>query len=210
MDDCSLCHAEVVAGDDRSIVSTTLHVDGQVNIEFDSACTACHGSGNPAPPRDLDAQTATTAPGVGAHQAHIEGSARARAVPCAECHLVPDDVLDPGHLDDARPAELVFSGAAVAFGASPAYAGGACSGTPCHGAAFPDGNDSGGSQTLPSWTLVDGSQITCGSCHGLPPPAPHPYYSSDCSACHENVADDDQSFVRPELHVDGVVTFRLP
>ena len=61
--------------------------------------------------------------------------------------------------------------------------------------------------TTPEWTRVDGSQATCGSCHGLPPPAPHPYYAEACSDCHENVAADNVSFLRPDLHVDGVVTF---
>jgi predicted CxxxxCH...CXXCH cytochrome family protein len=195
MPDCARCHAETV--DENNTVHDPLrHVDGIVDVDFDSACTSCHGEANPAP--------------ADAHQTHLLGSAISRAVPCAECHLVPDEVLDPGHDDSAPPAELTFSGAAVAFGAQPSYAGGVCANTACHGAVFPEGNDSGGLNTVPEWARVDGSQATCGSCHGLPPPAPHPYYSEDCSSCHENVAADDQSFVRPDLHVDGVVTFTLP
>jgi hypothetical protein len=31
-----------------------------------------------------------------------------------------------------------------------------------------------------------------------------------CSACHENIAPDNQTFIRPELHVDGVVTYDVP
>jgi hypothetical protein len=43
----------------------------------------------------------------------------------------------------------------------------------------------------------------------LPPPPPHPYAALNpvCSACHENIAPDNTTFERPELHVDGVVTF---
>jgi predicted CxxxxCH...CXXCH cytochrome family protein len=106
----------------------------------------------------------------------------------------------------------MFSGAAIAFGATPAYANGSCSATPCHGAVFPDAHASGGTHTAPAWTIVDGSEAGCGACHALPPPGPHPKGELNpvCSACHENIAPDNASFVRPELHVDGVVTFELP
>ena len=82
----------------------------------------------------------------------------------------------------------------------------------CHGAVFPDGQASGGTNTEPTWTLVDGTQASCGTCHGLPPPAPHPYLALNpiCRACHEDIAPDNKTFVRPELHVDGVVTFNVP
>ena len=210
IEDCSLCHAETVADDDRTIIDVLHHVDGFADVSFDSACNSCHGDENAAPPRDVSGHSASSASGVGAHQAHVLGSPTSRAVPCAECHTVPDDVLAAGHLDSPLPAELTFSGAALAFGAEPSFAAGVCANTPCHGAVFPEGNDSGGLITVPEWTRVDGTQAACGSCHGLPPPAPHPYYTEACSDCHENVAADNQSFVSPELHVDGEVTFTLP
>lgn len=210
LEDCSQCHADVVGADDRTIIDVTRHVDGNVDFEFDQACNACHGGDNAAPPRSLAGDEATSAPGVGAHQAHVLGSDRARAVPCADCHTFPSGVLDEGHLDSPPPAELVFSGAAVAFDATPVYENGVCANTPCHGAVFPKGNDSGGSLTVPEWTRVDGSQAACGSCHGLPPPAPHPYYTPNCGGCHENIGSDNETFLRPDLHVDGVVTFTLP
>ena len=52
----------------------------------------------------------------------------------------------------------------------------------------------------------------CGSCHGLPPPPPHPYASLNpvCNKCHEDIAPDNVSFLRAELHVDGIVTFKVP
>jgi predicted CxxxxCH...CXXCH cytochrome family protein len=66
--------------------------------------------------------------------------------------------------------------------------------------------------TAPSWTSVDGSEAACGSCHGLPPPRPHPYVeqSPNCSGCHQDLAPDNRSFVRPDLHIDGEVTFTVP
>jgi predicted CxxxxCH...CXXCH cytochrome family protein len=112
-------------------------------------------------------------------------------------------------MDTPAPAEVEFSGVAAAFGATPVYARGACSNTACHGAVFPDNHRSGGTRVTPSWTDVEGGSASCGSCHGLPPPPPHPYPTS-CSDCHHNVAPDNSSFLRPELHVDGVVTFSVP
>jgi len=209
---CSACHARTVGSDNHTIIDLKRHVNGVVDVQTTKSCTACHGDVNPAPPRALDGETATTFSGVGAHQTHVLGTARSRPVPCQECHRVPAKVLADGHLDSARPAEVIFSGAAVATGTMASYAGGACQNTACHGAQWPSGNDSGGSLTEPVWTKVDGSQSACGTCHGLPPPPPHPYGSLNpvCSACHEDIASDNRSFVRPDLHADGVVTFSVP
>jgi predicted CxxxxCH...CXXCH cytochrome family protein len=205
---CSLCHGEVV-GDDRRVIDPERHVDGVVDVTLEARCTGCHGALNPAPPKDLSGNDSASERGVGAHQTHLLGTPRSRAVPCAECHEVPSEVLTPGHVDTTGPAELLFSGAAVAFGASPRYANGGCSDTSCHGAVFPGGHASGGTLTTPQWTSVDGSQAACGSCHALPPPRPHPYYADDCGRCHEDAAADGKSFRHPELHVDGIVTFSV-
>lgn len=212
MTECSKCHGAIVSDDERTILDPSRHVDGNVDVAVPAQCTSCHGSKNPAPPVDTEGHTATTASGVGAHQTHVLGTPRSRSVPCEECHVVPKNVLDPGHIDSTRPAEVRFAGAAVAFGASPAYVGGTCRDTSCHGAVFPDGNDSGGTNTSPTWTRVDGTQAACGTCHGLPPPPPHPYGDLNpvCSKCHEDVNPDNITFSHPELHVDGTVTFAVP
>jgi predicted CxxxxCH...CXXCH cytochrome family protein len=210
--DCSRCHGEIVAEDDVTMIAKSRHVDGIVDVAVDKSCTACHGGANPAPPKDLSGSSSTTSPGVGAHQTHILGTARSRPVACGECHVVPENVLDAGHMDSPPPAELTFSGVALAYGAAPVYASGSCQSSACHGAVFPDGHASGGSNTTPLWTTVDGTQAACGTCHGLPPPAPHPKveFNPICSACHEDIAPDNATFVHPELHVDGVVTFTVP
>ena len=145
------------------IIAPELHVNGVVDVVKVEVCTSCHGSVNPAPPRDLAGDSETRAAGVGAHQTHVLGTASSRAVPCGECHLVPKKVLDPGHLDSALPAEVIFSGAALAYGARPSYSNGSCQSTACHGATFPEGNAPGGTNTTPSWTQVDGTQAKCGS-----------------------------------------------
>lgn len=206
---CARCHGEIVSDDDRTIIDRARHVDGVVDVSLEQGCTACHGQDDAAPPLDTLGHEATSFRGVGAHRTHVLGTERSRAVPCAECHVVPTQVLAPGHVDSALPAELTFSGAALAFGAAPGFNGTTCTKTACHGAVFPRAHESGGSLKEPNWTLVDGSQAACGTCHGLPPPRPHPYYASDCGRCHENMTPDGRAFVRPELHVDGVVTFKL-
>ena len=205
---CSACHGAVVDADNRTIIDKSRHVNGTVDLSLDEAtCTSCHGGRNAAPPVDAEGNTKTTAAGVGAHQTHVRGTERSRAVPCGECHVVPKTLLASGHVDSERPAELAFAGVALAYGAEPQYSGGSCQSTSCHGAVFPD-YPSGGSNTEPSWTRVDGTQAACGSCHGVPPPPPHPLDTYPCSHCHGDIAEDG-TFTHPELHVDGNVTFQV-
>jgi predicted CxxxxCH...CXXCH cytochrome family protein len=209
--DCVSCHRPV-AGPGATIADRARHVDGVVDVHVDDDCRSCHGRDNPAPPRDLTGSDTTTSPGVGAHQVHVLGTQRARAVPCNECHAVPAETLDPGHVDTETPAEVVFDGVALAFGGAARYENGRCKDTSCHGGVFPDEQASGATNPAPLWTRVDGTEAACGKCHGLPPPAPHPRgaLNPTCSACHENIAPDNRTFDRPDLHVDGVVTFVLP
>lgn len=209
---CDRCHAPV-AGPAGTIADRDRHVDGSVDVAIDRSCSACHGRGDdPAPPRDLAGNTATSGAGVGAHQTHVSGTARSRAVACKVCHLVPERVLDEGHVDTASPAEVRLTGIAVAFGGEASYTNGRCENTSCHGAVFPEGHASGATNSSPLWTRVDGSQATCGSCHGLPPPAPHPRgdLNPTCSACHETIEPDNRTFRRPDLHVNGEVDFVVP
>jgi predicted CxxxxCH...CXXCH cytochrome family protein len=206
MSQCSTCHGDVVGPDDRTIIEKSLHVNGTVDVSFDESCNACHGGDNAAPPRDVAGHARTTFAGVGAHQTHVLGTERSRAVPCDTCHVVPKDVFDEGHMDTDRPAEVVFSDVATVGGANPSYANGSCGSTYCHGAVFPEERPSGGSNTEPIWTRVDGTEAACGACHGLPPPPPHPLNTYPCHQCHSDIDTDDRTFIHPEQHVDGVVT----
>jgi predicted CxxxxCH...CXXCH cytochrome family protein len=201
----------VVGSDDRSIADRLRHVDGIVDVTTDQSCTSCHGDEDPAPPFDLAQNTETAAPGVGAHRTHLDGTPRSRPLACTECHQVPERLLDPGHVDSSGPSEVTLSGVAVSFGEGAVYENGRCSNTSCHGAIFPEGRASGGTNVAPEWTRVNGTEAACGSCHALPPPAPHPRgdLNPTCSACHENIEPDNVTFNRPELHVDGTVTFVL-
>lgn len=167
------------------------------------SCTDCHGNpdtGDPAPPRDAQDRTATTEIGVGAHQAHLQAGSWRRDLSCEECHAVPTAVSDPRHIDGG-PAELTWGLLASTGDASPLWnrAAATCEGVYCHGATL-----GGGSNTSPLWTQVDGSQAACGTCHALPPPAPHSA-STRCADCHGAVVDANRNFVNPALHINGQV-----
>lgn len=196
-EDCSECHSTVMASA-TEFLAPELHVNGTVELG-ELECSSCHGSGElSAPPPDLEGNTPTTFRGVGAHTRHLEASPTHGPVACAECHTVPEDIDDPGHIDDDRPADVLFGELAALGPASPVYdsSTAACSSTYCHGGA------------APAWTDVGSSEQACGTCHGLPPPPPHPQLTG-CSRCHGGVVDPDQTFVAPELHVDGTVQVEL-
>ncbi|GMV40222.1 MAG: hypothetical protein AMXMBFR64_19380 [Myxococcales bacterium] len=205
-DDCATCHGEVVTA--NGFANPALHVDGTVQVSA-LGCDACHGSGgNPAPPVDLGGNTATTALGVGAHQAHLSPSTWHKDVACGECHKVPSAYGDAGHADTTGPAELVWGALATAQGAKPVWNAGTatCSGSYCHG-----GTASGGQHTAPVWTQVDGTQTTCTSCHGMPPEAPHPAVDN-CFACHACTVTPDNLGINPahkDVHIDGKPTMAL-
>src|SRR5688572_25859014 len=118
-------------------------------------------------------------------------------------------VFEPVHADSALPAEVLFSGVALAFEAAPSYEAGSCVDTYCHGDSFIGGRPSGGNETQPSWALAREAPLGCQSCHGMPPPLPHPQGPEPCSDCHRNI-DATQTFTASGTHVDGVVTFFLP
>jgi predicted CxxxxCH...CXXCH cytochrome family protein len=206
--DCGLCHADVYSSAGAAIVQRDRHVDGVVDVRVPAACTGCHSSGGAD--AGLSGLLPSAAPDIGAHRVHLTPRGPARPVRCEECHAVPSDVFSPGHVDTALPAEVAFSGVATAFEARPVFDAGSCVQTYCHGDQFIGGRPSGGVDTRPSWVLPgDVSALTCQSCHGLPPPAPHPQAADDCSSCHRNV-DDNRLFIAAATHVDGVVTFFLP
>jgi predicted CxxxxCH...CXXCH cytochrome family protein len=195
--DCARCHGQVIDGA-GTIIAPDRHVNGIVDLA--SGCTACHGGmGSNAPPVDVGGSSAVTSPGVGAHQVHLSGGAQSRPVLCSECHVVPGQVSDPGHLDSTPGAELVFSGVArTSFLSDPQWSVATltCTGTWCHGPQDPT------SSASPVWTSTAG-RLGCTGCHGMPPPDPHPQLT-DCSLCHPNVTGT-QTLIDRTLHVNGRV-----
>jgi predicted CxxxxCH...CXXCH cytochrome family protein len=199
-DHCEACHAET-AGAGQVVAHTEKHIDGKVEVSGNAQCNACHGSAdNNAPPLDTHGDSATNLVTVGAHQSHLNESPIRVAVPCNECHKVPATVGDPDHIDGPT-ATLTFGSIARAGGLNPAWSEGdaKCSGTWCHGAKL-----TGGVLLTPTWTKVDGTQAKCGSCHGVPPPAPHPD-KTDCGTCHAATVNPDGSFKDKSKHIDGTV-----
>jgi predicted CxxxxCH...CXXCH cytochrome family protein len=175
----------------------TRHLPGAKRTQ----CTSCHGDASradlttqAAPPVDVSGNTGPAAPGVGAHQIHLNPGATHAAIACTECHVVPRDVFDPGHIDHRPPAVLTFGTLATEGDHSPAYSyvTRTCSDTYCHQAANP------------VWNAPRRSDQACGTCHGLPPAAPHPQ-NQQCSQCHAAVVDAGRTIIAPALHVNGVV-----
>jgi predicted CxxxxCH...CXXCH cytochrome family protein len=177
---CATCHP--------TGAGTTAHLDGTTDVGTGgSGCNACHGTpGSPAPPRDLAGNIFTTALGVGAHQAHLRApSGLSAPIACSACHVVPADLMSPGHIDSTGPAEVVASLGWDRVAAT-------CASAWCHGPA------------RPRWTETGGA--ACGTCHGAPPAtAPHTAGMSltTCATCHPATMDSVGRFIPGGAHLDG-------
>lgn len=164
-------------------------------------CSSCHGAaGNAAPPRALNGSNSTSDIGVGAHQIHMLGSEIAAPVACNECHPLPTDLLTHPDVNGGR-AEMTFGPLASSSGATPEWDlnSATCKNTYCHGATLSGAEN----RASPVWTLVNGSQRRCSSCHGNPPASPHP--TGACASCHGEVSGPGSSIINPKRHVDGVI-----
>jgi predicted CxxxxCH...CXXCH cytochrome family protein len=196
---CGDCHDGYTA----TTVNKALHLNGVLNVSSGS-CTACHGDAartatalNPqlpaAPPKDVAGNTATTSPGVGAHQAHLNAGSLRGAMACTECHTVPGDAAHA-----TQPLQLTWGTLATTQGATPSFNATSftCSSTYCHGSTL----NAGGTLTNPVW-ISGASQVACGSCHAGPPPSPHPQNAS-CGTCHPGYT---ATTVNVGTHVNGTV-----
>lgn len=199
--DCETCHADVVNAA-HQIINKSLHINGEVNVSGGAqTCTSCHGSGanNNAPPPDTQGHTATSFTGVGAHQSHMTTNISAN-ISCVECHIVPNQISDPGHNDTALPAEITFGTLAKTGNLTPAWNGTTCANVYCHG------KFTGGLNTSPTWTTVNGTQAACGTCHARPPSTgKHRINDHDnlsCSACHGS--NYSSTSVRIVDHINGI------
>ncbi len=144
-------------------------------------CTNCHGPTMEEPHPDgkidlipLDDTKCDVChgapPETGAHLRHLNPLHAAPRV-CEDCHVVPKKVTDPGHLDDGvRGGDVKFGPAA---GENASYSNGTCSNVACH------------KDDAPAWN----GAAPCGSCHGVPPKAPHPA-DNRCMRCHPNALPD--------------------
>jgi predicted CxxxxCH...CXXCH cytochrome family protein len=188
-----------------------LHLDGKAPLgraAGEGTCWACHGTeqsvGAPGP--DLEGNSETTTVTVGLHQVHLTDGDFHKAFACTTCHPVPAQLLDAGHIDSDRPAEVVFSDLASGkvrggeIDLQPGWdrAAATCSNVYCHAL---DGGDKA------QWRWTEASDLNCSSCHGFPPQqtlsgGAH-VAGTDCASCH--AAAFDQGVLDPAKHVDGKV-----
>ena len=168
-------------------------------------CNTCHGDAEGmgttswSPPFALGDIDEVAYAGVGAHQAHVLApSMISRPVECSECHVVPSSVDAPGHIDTCWPAEVRWGALAKTGSIAPTWDRDnlTCSNTYCHGATV-----TGGQVGAPVWTMLDGTQLACGACHGFPPPTPIHARGGPCEDCHPTPSQD------PSRHIDGTVDF---
>lgn len=219
---CTDCHGPDYSG---GLVNESC-LDCHVLTQGPENCTTCHGSlSSYAPPKDLEGNISNSEPGVGAHQEHLKLNDVGKPVWCSECHIVPQSLYAPGHIDSDQPAEVIFNGprsltvtnepgtseydpSLPTFEPDPSfdYSALTCANTYCHG-YFKNGN----LDTKPVWNNPSTAQ--CGSCHGqgsnpLPKLASqggsHPA-NSNCYICHSGVVDEDLKIINPEKHIDGLL-----
>jgi len=224
---CTSCHGNDLNGGTAKVTcySSNCHQGSNGTL----ACYTCHGSRvNFAPPKDLAGDSLSSYPGVGAHQSHLVGDEAGifAVVACASCHVVPQGA-GPGLHPGGSLAAISFSGLSLlqtnvpgsedyddtlsTVVPSPSFNPQTlrCSNSYCHG------NFKGGNNFAPKWTIRDGSQDSCGSCHGTPPNAPgHPqtvfgqsvFYESptsqNCYLCHEPMIGRD-GIANSSMHVNG-------
>lgn len=221
---CQHCHQQVI--DDMGFVNEGLHVDGTTQLgRHGNRCNSCHGTegGLRSPPLSLSGGSSPSLIAVGAHESHMTG-ANAITVPidCTECHVVPSSLHDPGHIDDAYPAEVSFdpAGLASASSATPVWdrASGTCSTVYCHGGGTnldPSRDTSPSVNRMPGWTEVNQGISDCDSCHGLAPSfSPHNagHTVDQCTWCHSSTVDASGDIVfggspgsETSLHLNGML-----
>lgn len=171
-----------------------------------------------------DQVTANTDIRVGAHFKHLSSIYMAK-LKCNECHKVPSNVFDAGHIDAPRynSQTLSFGQASSAsrnlttpaFIAGTASAAATCSTTYCHGSKLP-GGDTSGTDKSPVWnsSLTTGTPGTaeCARCHGNPPSTGTSATfhtgktpTTSCSGCHNMVVDGTGKIINKALHINGGV-----
>jgi predicted CxxxxCH...CXXCH cytochrome family protein len=188
---CTYCHHEANADGTMLDAHATFHLNGQVDLGDGSGkCGACHGKGD------------DPFPSTGAHAAH-QNPTLTTAVACGDCHVVPAQLMAPGHMDGT--VEVVLSGRAIARGAAPRWNGQTCSGVACHGAMLPDLP-----AVVPTWTDTTGAPAACGACHGIPPSHHSSSLSCNRVECHgaevrRTLTTISISDMGKALHINGVV-----
>ena len=218
MTTCTPCHGINYSGKVASPSCNTCHK----NPGGPEACNTCHGDfNNPsliAPPTDLSKNTDTKIAGVGAHAVHLLNTKIGPLVKCNDCHTIPTGLYSSGHLDSTPKAELVFRKFASNEVGSTTYdfTTNKCASNYCHGSfSFTKSSSQyqfaytadkmEGNYFQPIWNKVDGTQATCGTCHGLPPTGHVTAALKDCATCHPGVVDQYGKIIDKTKHMDGKI-----
>jgi hypothetical protein len=216
--ECIQCHSASLTGGITGQSCYQCHTEAA----GPHACNTCHGdfgdSTKIAPPRDTYGRSLTSLVTVGAHPSHLYENTISKAVNCTNCHVVPKNFDDPGHIGQG-PATVVFTGLADTNGATNAVFNpnaATCANTYCHGNFEFKKSDAVstnqfayiadkivGNNFTPTWNIMDGSQDSCGTCHGIPPTG-HLYAPiTACYLCHEGVVDENGKIIDKEAHING-------
>jgi len=223
MRSCRRCHGLHYDGGTSNAPCIKCHT----SIEGPENCTTCHGT--PAPPPDLDGNTASTASGVGAHTIHLRGTGAysATSVACTGCHHVPGSVYEAGHIDSTGRAKVVITEPLAIMrsgGITPASTydlnSFQCSNTFCHGdwrlmrvnsthkSIYTDTSATAsmsGSNYAPVWN-GGASQKACGTtCHALPPVGHKSHTLAECAGCHGDVIDATGKISNKAKHINGKI-----
>jgi predicted CxxxxCH...CXXCH cytochrome family protein len=204
MTDCKKCHGGDYSGGQAARSCNSCH---QSTPE---ACNTCHGNDlNAAPPNDIAGNTAVTFVTVGAHQAHLLVGDKRVGINCSECHVVPKTMNDAGHIDNLTGLKVYFNDSLANVstkGRNKAAMTATlisnnqdiqCANMYCHG------NFTNGNNYSPKWTKGP-SEANCGTCHSIPPKAPHIQPSGPaCYACHTETVDQNLNIINKTKHIDG-------
>jgi predicted CxxxxCH...CXXCH cytochrome family protein len=164
------------------------------------------GGGTDAGTTALDCATCHTSANLSAaHVVHIDGGSSSSPFPCSECHTLYTSLSH-----ESPTAMIAFATAAGDIanlgGLSPTWNAGTatCSSVYCHGGGT---TITDGTNTTPNWSITDGSQDQCNSCHGDPPVAnSHLQSTTDfCNVCHLDAIQGGIIVPSLNLHVNGAI-----
>lgn len=222
--ECQSCHDANYTGGTTGKSCITCHTSSK----GPEACNTCHGefadTTRIAPPRDVDGNSSSSSPRVGAHSAHLTSNVFGNKVECSTCHIVPTNIYATGHFENSStdlsfdtlaalttniPTSSFYNATLGTITPTPAYNAttGTCSNVYCHG-AFKNGNTT----NTVVWNAGT-DERKCGRCHGDPTtskPAPtgtHPAGVTSCG-CHGDVASFDgtnYSITNKSKHINGLL-----
>jgi predicted CxxxxCH...CXXCH cytochrome family protein len=229
MDECQKCHGNDFSGngsDKLNCKNCHMQTAGPLS------CNTCHGNfqdpSRIAPPRDIYGNQSTDLITVGAHVSHLYENDFA-VVACENCHKVPNASNIKDHFQPT-PNIIIFDSLAIHGIASNAVFDpntGTCANTYCHGNfefrksdapserqfAYTSDRMTGNFKTV-KWTLLDGSQAPCGSCHGttdgfISPEGHIKLPITECVACHSTVVNEKGEIIDKSKHINGQVNYAL-